>query len=248
MTAKRPAYAVALFSHAIALSLLISSPAFASSADDLDRLVRNGAESHAKVQVMPPQNIEPAAGAPAADTADTTDDTVIRLTPDQTKVVRIEQDAASVIVANPAHANVVLDSPRLLVVMPRMPGTTSLTILDAEGKTIAERTIIVSAMAKPKYMRIRRICSGSDASCQPSAYFYCPDGCYEVMPVQPDNGGGGNAPADVGNNAAPSVADPDLQRPANPNALPGSVAPMPMSNGAPGLSPAEAAPVIAVPK
>lgn len=196
--------------YAIALCLLTSVPAFAGSADDLERLVKNGTES--------PAQIQPAAGGAQADT----DTNVIRITPDETKVVRIDQDAASVIVANPAHASVVLDSPRLLVVMPRVPGTTSFTVLDAAGNTIAERTIIVSAAAKPKYMRIRRIC-GTDSSCQPSAYFYCPDGCYEVMPVQPEGAGGAAAPEITGN-AAPAPADADL-RPADSNTAPGSLTP-----------------------
>src|SRR6187402_975472 len=60
-------------------------------------------------------------------------DNSIRITPDTTKIIRLEQDAASVIVANPEHASIVLDSPRLLVVMPRMPGTTLFTVLNAKG-------------------------------------------------------------------------------------------------------------------
>jgi hypothetical protein len=117
------------------------------------------------------------------------DDGTIRLTPDKTQIVHLQQDAASVIVTNPAHASVLLDSPRLLVVMPRVPGTTSFTVLNDKGQTITEKTVIVTALAKPKYVRIRRMCdqAGSGA-CTPTAYFYCPDGCYEVMTVPPDAG------------------------------------------------------------
>jgi hypothetical protein len=113
------------------------------------------------------------------------DSGIIRITPDRTKLVRLRQDAASVIVTNPAHASVLLDSPRLLVVMPRLPGTTSFTVLNARGDVIMERTVIVASTAQPKYVRVRRICGSGDSGCVPSAYFYCPDGCYEVMTVPP---------------------------------------------------------------
>jgi len=205
------------------LSAVAATPR-ADAAADLDRLVRNGAVS----------DIQPSAGAAdSSGDGDAAQDDVIRITPDQTKVVRIDQDAASVIVANPAHASVVLDSPRLLVVMPRVPGTTSFTVLDAIGATIAEKTVIVSAAAKAKYMRIRRICNGQDSSCQPSAYFYCPDGCYEVMPVQPENAA--SAAPDVAGNAAPAPADPELQHSANPN-TPVPPAATPADVGAPSVS------------
>lgn len=120
--------------------------------------------------------------------SDADDDSVIRITPDKTKILRLTQDASSVIVTNPANLSVLLDSPRLLIIMPRTPGTTSFTVLNNKGQTIAEKTVIVAAAAKPKYVRIRRVCDAGGSSCVPTAYFYCPDGCYEVMTVPPDNG------------------------------------------------------------
>lgn len=236
MIKKAAASAIALV---VLTGFLSATPARADSAADLDRLVRNGAVENippADIQASTAGDIQPAAGTPAPADQATGDDAgeVIRITPDQTKVVRIGQDAASVIVANPAHANVVLDSPRLLVVMPRVPGTTSFTVLDANGNTIAEKTVIVSAAAKAKYMRIRRICNGQDTSCQPSAYFYCPDGCYEVMPVQPE-GAPANAP-DVAGNAAPAPADPALQHSANPNMPVPPAGLSPGDTGAPSVS------------
>lgn len=115
------------------------------------------------------------------------DDGIIRLTPDNTKVVRLDQDAVSVVVANPVHASVVLDSPRLLIVMPREPGTTSFTVLNEKGDTILERTVIVTSTAKKKYVRVRRSCDASDSTCVKDSYFFCPDGCYEVIPTQSPN-------------------------------------------------------------
>jgi len=116
-------------------------------------------------------------------------DGTLRLTPDKNKLVRLNQDAASVIVNNPVHAEVLLDSPRLLIIMPRKPGTTSFTVLNALGETILQKNIIVTSV-QSKYVRIRRICARGDDTCVPAAYYYCPDGCYEVTPVVQVSGGG----------------------------------------------------------
>lgn len=109
---------------------------------------------------------------------------VLRLTPDKDVVLRLEQDASSVIVNNPRHASVLLDNPRLLIVMPRLPGTTSFSVLNAKGETIMQKTVIVSA-AEKNYIRVRRACLPNDTSCNAAGYYYCPDGCYEVSPVNP---------------------------------------------------------------
>lgn len=114
-------------------------------------------------------------------------DEPLRLSLDTTKVLKLERDAASVVVTNPANVRVLLDTPRLLLFMPRTPGSTSVMVLDAKGDTILEKTVIVDSGAKAKYVRIRRMCgqTGSGPDCVPTSYFYCPDGCYEVNPVNP---------------------------------------------------------------
>lgn len=114
-------------------------------------------------------------------------DGILRLTPDKTHILRLNEDASSVIVTNPAHVSVMLDSPRLLVVMPRQPGATSFTVLNSKGDTILEQDVVV-ATNQPNYVRIRKMCTGDDASCAPSSYYYCPDGCYEVTTVHPGEG------------------------------------------------------------
>ena len=121
----------------------------------------------------------------------------IRLTPDRTEVVRLEQDAASVVVTNPAHAQVMLETPRLLLVMPRQPGSTSLFVLDKNGNSIFERDIIISGSTKP-YVRIRKSCNDNSSNCAADSYFYCPDGCYEV----------GTVPANENPPQLPPAADP----------------------------------------
>lgn len=162
---------------AAALALLIgfTVPAVADGLADMERLIGKKADSQARIHSP--------SGSNTVAAQKSLDPDAIRLTPDRTKILRLKKDAASVIVTNPAHASVVLDSARTVILMPRAPGTTSLIILDRDGGTILERNIIVSA-AQPKYVRIRRVCDSRDRTCQDSAYYYCPDGCYEINPVE----------------------------------------------------------------
>ncbi|MFH1157585.1 MAG: pilus assembly protein N-terminal domain-containing protein [Pseudomonadota bacterium] len=147
------------------------------------------------------------------------EDGALRLTPDKNELVRLDQDAASVIVNNPAHAEVLLDSPRLLIVMPRQPGTTSFTVLNALGETILQKNIIVTSV-QSKYVRIRRICSGSDGSCVPAAYYYCPDGCYEVTPVVQAGGGPPPPPSGGGGPRITAGSAPDTAEGSSESAAP----------------------------
>jgi Flp pilus assembly secretin CpaC len=142
-------------------------------------------------------------------------DEALRLTTDQDKIIRLQQDAASVIVNNPNHAVVMLDSPRLLIVMPRQPGTTSFSVLDAQGNTILHKQVIVSNVQQ-QYVRVRRVCGASDASCVPAAYYYCPDGCYEVTPVAADAQGAVPPPPAQPANTAAGLAGEQNQAPAAP--------------------------------
>lgn len=117
----------------------------------------------------------------------------LELTMDKTRLVTLDHDAASVIVANPDHLGVSLDNPRLLMLTPHKPGATSMIVLDAEGRTILDQDIVISNVQK-KYVRVRRVCANSDASgCTAMSYDYCPDGCYEVSEV-PDDSNGANTP------------------------------------------------------
>lgn len=147
----------------------------------------------------------------------------IRLTPDRTEVVRLEQDAASVVVTNPAHAQVMMETPRLLLIMPRQPGSTSLFVLDKDGNSILERDIIISGASKP-YVRIRKSCSGSDRGCVADSYFYCPDGCYEVGTVPPsastDQPALPSSPLVIDSAPVPGDIPPNAQGRTEPEPLP----------------------------
>lgn len=177
------------------LAVLAAAPARADDAETLRRMIE---QSGATVSAPKAASDEP-----------------LRLSPDSATVLHLPEDAASVIVTNPAHASVVLDSPRVLIVMPRAPGATSFTVLSSGGKTILERQVVVASTAKPKYVRVRRSCTPGDAACVANAYYYCPDGCYEVTPVTGESQGAA-PPAPGGGGAAPSVLDQQEPAPEPP--------------------------------
>lgn len=173
----------------------------------------------------------PAAMPPAAmNTQPIAENAPLRLTSNKNELIRLNEDAASVIVNNPDHATVLLDSARLLIISPRTPGTTSFTVLNAAGQVILQKDIIVSnANAAKKYVRVRRICNGQDASCVPAAYYYCPDGCYEVTPVAP--GSSGTVPAPVGGTGSATAnmggTENNAAQPQQPEQPPAEAAPEP---------------------
>lgn len=107
---------------------------------------------------------------------------MIRLTPDNPLIVHLDSNARSLMVGNPAHLNAILDTVRTVVLVPRDPGATYLTVIGKDGKVIMQRHVIVAAPAE-KYIRIRRNCAGAgsnSAACVETSMYYCPDMCYET--------------------------------------------------------------------
>ncbi|GEM_PF-2107480 len=106
--------------------------------------------------------------------------TPLTITADGPALIRLDRDASSVIVGNPAHATAMMDNPRLIILSPVAPGMTSLVVLDESGDPIIERKILVNP-PRAGYVRINRVCEASQAEgCVPASVYYCPDGCYSV--------------------------------------------------------------------
>lgn len=63
---------------------------------------------------------------------------VVDVTIDEARLVRLDSDAAQVIVGNPAIADVTAQSSRILVVTGKSYGSTNLIALDASGREIYE--------------------------------------------------------------------------------------------------------------
>ncbi len=67
----------------------------------------------------------------------------LRVTVDKAHLMRLDNDAGIVIVADPTVADVVLESPRLLFIVGRAPGETNLYILDGDGGEIVHTDLVV---------------------------------------------------------------------------------------------------------
>ena len=139
--------------------------------------------------LMPPVSAQSA--AVPTETLDSETHPTLKLTPDKSELVRLDRDASSVVIGNPAHVTVLLDTPRLAVVIPRAPGATYFTVLDKDGNVIMQRHAVV-ASPKKNYVRVRRSCANAtgDAACQPTSVYFCPDMCHEIGPA---GGDGANA-------------------------------------------------------
>lgn len=104
---------------------------------------------------------------------------IIRLSQDKSEMITLKDDAASVIVGNPNHISVLLDTPRTLVLVPRVAGASHFTVIGKDGTTLMQRHVVVGG-PKEKYVRIRRSCNSNDSDCQATSTYFCPDVCHEV--------------------------------------------------------------------
>ena len=140
--------------------------------------------AQAQPAAQPAQDLMPPATTQTPTTTTETLDSethpALNLTPDKSELVRLDREASSIVVGNPNHISVLLDAPRLAVVIPRSPGATYFTALDKDGNVIMQRHVIVAA-PKKNYVRVRRSCSGASGNdCQPTSVYFCPDMCHEI--------------------------------------------------------------------
>ncbi len=60
-------------------------------------------------------------------------------------LIQLDTDANVVLIANPEIADVAIESPRIIFLLGKAPGETSLFILDADGNDLVRAEVIVSA-------------------------------------------------------------------------------------------------------
>ena len=130
--------------------------------------------------LMPPLSIDKKAPA-------------VYLSMDKSELVQLDENAASIIVGNPVHANVLMDNPRLLVIVPRAPGATHFTVLNQMGDVIMQRHIIV-ASPKDNYVRVRKSTCGEDTECIKTESYYCEEGgmCHQIISALDEEAASGN--------------------------------------------------------
>ncbi len=126
---------------------------------------------------------------------------VITVTLDKAKVLRLDKPASVIILANPGIADVVLESPRFLFMIGRIPGETSLTILDANRNEILAATLAV-VPEDERHITILRNCRGQGGgNCPPEETLNCVAGrCSSVILPGADSKTTGGAGAGAGPN------------------------------------------------
>ena len=170
------------FSLFLALCALHSTNALAQSAD---------------VDILPAKTVN-------VETADIKSHThpPVKITPDKSELIRLDREAATIIVGNPAHLSVLAESTKTLVLVPRTPGATHFTVLDKDGNVVMQRHAIV-ASPKKEYVRIRRTCTGTEIEgCSETSVFYCPGMCHEIAIAEPSADSPTAAPAAAAESAS----------------------------------------------
>lgn len=154
---------------------------------------------------LPPIPAEPAS-AEAPISKDATELPPLRISPDKPEVVQLDRDAVNILVGSDETLRAVPDTNHSIVLIPKKPGATYFKAIDAEGKIIMQRHVIVGAPEKGnKYLRIRRACANDDTNCKQYSVYYCPDMCHEVNVVQGEATTQQSQTPDV----APSVSEPE---------------------------------------
>jgi hypothetical protein len=155
-------------------------------------------------QELPPI---PTADPVTAPTTDAAEEAPLRISSDKPEVIKLDRDAVNVLVGSDETLRAVPDTNRTIVLIPKKPGATYFRAIDAEGKVIMQRHVIVGAVEKGNnYIRIRRACAGDDAKCKEFSVYYCPDMCHEVNVVQGDSS---NSSTNRAPDVAPSTSTPD---------------------------------------
>lgn len=164
---------------------------------------------------QPPVDILPAATAQEQGMefdADAHTHPALKLTPDKSELLRLDQPAGSIIIGNPNHISILADTADTLVLVPRAPGATHFIVLGKDGTVLMQRHVIV-ASPQQKYVRVRRSCAGSDDdTCQSTSVFYCPDMCHEIIlggvESSDDAAAAAEAASGSGNSSSDAVAPP----------------------------------------
>ncbi|HZT51382.1 MAG TPA: pilus assembly protein N-terminal domain-containing protein [Stellaceae bacterium] len=94
----------------------------------------------------------------------------LRVTVDHAAVIALDGDAAVVLIADPAVADVVSERPRLVFVLGRRPGTTNLLVYDGAGKRLVGREVVV-VPPDARTVTITRETDQTDYSCNPRCAF-----------------------------------------------------------------------------
>lgn len=151
--------------------------------------------SHAHAQALLPQSVEAARMAGTQpfviDTSGYTPKKAgqkgaFRISPQESRVIRLPAEAASAVNSNPGVLSVALDTPQTLILSPLTQGVSHVTVLGKESETLLQETVIVTPHGGD-VLSIHNACTGAmdETSCEAQIDYYCPNGCYEITEVVP---------------------------------------------------------------
>ena len=104
----------------------------------------------------------------------------VRLMPDKSELVRLDEPATTIIAGNPNHLSILPSTSQGLILVGRMPGATHFIALNSKDEIIMQRRVIVAG-PRENYVRIRKTCAASEEeNCQATQVYYCPDTCHEI--------------------------------------------------------------------
>jgi hypothetical protein len=121
---------------------------------------------------------------------------MLRVTVDKAEVVNLDAASTIVLIVNPEIADVIVERNRLLFVLGKHPGETSLYVYNDTGQRILERNVVVVPQDS-QMVTVTRQTTPSEYYCLPRCVLKTPGG-------NAPSGGGGGAPTPAG--AAPAAA------------------------------------------
>lgn len=124
---------------------------------------------------------------------------------DGPEIIRLDADAASVVVGNPTHAAVTMDDSRTLMINPLAPGMTRIVVIGREGQVVMDRRVVIGARNSGQnngggqFITIKNACINSEDDCQNRKVYYCMEGekCHDVAPMHQEQQSGGDLYSEV---------------------------------------------------
>lgn len=95
-------------------------------------------------------------------------DQIFQIDLNKTQILRLPEAAGSIIIGNPAIADVMLQSPTMILVIGRGFGETNFMVLDRNGDTIVDADVQVTSITPSNGVRLFNRSSRETYSCSPS--------------------------------------------------------------------------------
>lgn len=122
----------------------------------------------------------------------------LTVTVNQSRLVKLQHDADIIMIGNPTIADIAVESTRMFFLLGIEPGETSLHILDSQGDTVLQTSIVV-VPTEERTVTVNRANDNVEAT------YSCSPRCAEVGTAV---GTGASAPTGGGDNAGEAGADP----------------------------------------